>query len=905
MSKKTIKTDKRYQSKKKPKVETSNSPKRAKTKARTGLAKGGAGVGAKGRKEGKEQNLRARNQSSQSKTQGSKGRNQIKTKKSENYKKIGKVAVEKTGVSKSTVKSSVNEKSEIKKNIPNQTDPFSAREASKYDRPIPSREYILSYLENRQKPANYNELIAELKLSSDEEQLALHRRLKAMIREGQLEHLRGGYFWPAGHRILVKGRVHIEKGMKGRNSQAYVIPDDGSPRILLHISEAHAVYQGNFVVVSVVDIKHGPFAEKHREGHLLEILEQQRLRVTGRFVREESISYVIPHGKEFTEDVIIPQGKDKGAKDGDIVIVEIGTPASRSLEPIGTIIEILGHEDSPGIEILAATRAYGLPEEWSIPVQNEIKGLTEEIPQNAIKGRLDIRHLPLVTIDGEDAKDFDDAVYCEKKSGGGWLLYVAIADVSHYVRPNTALDAEAHLRGNSVYFPGKVIPMLPEILSNGLCSLKPEVDRLCMVCIMTISPKGKITRYEFHEAVMRSHARLTYTKVAAMLRESSEHLKEQYQAILPHLFELNHLYHTLRSERENRGAIEFETIETRIIFGTAGKISKIEPVMRNDAHRIIEECMLCANVATARFLKKNKVPGLYRIHEGPPEDKLADLRMFLQELGLSLGGGKEPTPLDYAKLLRSIQTRPDVNIIQTVLLRSLSQAVYSPDNVGHFGLAYTEYCHFTSPIRRYPDLLIHRQIRMVLQGKWTQKMQEIAKSEEAIDALTALGDHTSLTERRADDATRDAVRWLKCEYIQKHIGDTFEGIISGVTRFGFFVELKNIYIDGLVHVTSLKNDYYYFDAIHHQLVGERSGIVFKLGDVVQVRVSRVAVHERKIDFDLISSQQEGRRKKGKDKHIQKDKHEQKDKKKAKKAARKRARKRKRQKMDRGSPSPGE
>lgn len=732
-------------------------------------------------------------------------------------------------------------------------DPFADREAGKYERPIPSREFILSHLKFRKAPANFRELVKELNLESDEEQLALHRRIKAMLREEQLEHLRVGYFWPAGHRILIRGRVQIEKGIKGKKSQAFVVPDDGSSRILLNLNEAHAVYQGNTVVVSVIDFEGVKAEETIREGHLVEILEQQRIKLTGRFVRDPGFNYVIPHGKEFTQDVLVPAGKDSGAKDGDIVIVEIGAPSSRWVEPIGTIIEILGHEDAPGIEILAATRAYGLPEEWPEPVQREIAGLTEEIPSSAKKGRLDIRHLPLVTIDGEDSKDFDDAVYCEKKPDGGWHLYVAIADVSHYVRPNTALDLEGRMRGNSVYFPGKVIPMLPEILSNGLCSLKPLVDRLCMVCILTISKEGKISRYDFHEAVMQSHARLTYTKVAAILAETSAHLAEQYAPLLPHLFELNNLYKTLRGEREKRGAIEFETIETRIIFGDQGKINRIEPVTRNDAHRIIEECMLCANVATARFLRKHKVPGLYRIHEGPPEEKLADLRIFLQELGLSLGGGKEPQPLDYAKLLRSIQNRSDANIIQSVMLRSLSQAVYSPDNVGHFGLAYKEYCHFTSPIRRYPDLLIHRQIRTVLQGKWTEKMQDIAKSEEAVEALVSLGDHTSLTERRADEATRDAVRWLKCEYIQKHIGDTFEGIISGVTRFGFFVELKDIYIDGLVHVTSLRNDYYYFDAIHHRLVGERSGIIYKLGDIVRVKVTRVAVHERKIDFDLVGS----------------------------------------------------
>ncbi len=728
-------------------------------------------------------------------------------------------------------------------------DPFASREAQKYENPIPSREFILGHLTSRGQPATYQELVKELSLSGEEALEALRRRIKAMLRDNQLERLREGYFWPAGKRILVSGRVQIEKG---KVSRIWVIPDDNSPRILLSQNETQGLYHGNRVIVSTVDV-----SRKHvgiRQGHLIEITAQQRLVVSGRFVEESGFCYVMPHGKEIAHDILIPQGKTKTAKDGDIVVVELAKEPSRWSEPLGTVIEVLGHEDKPGVEIEAAIHTYGLPEVWPEEVKAEILSLTENVPLASKRGRLDLRHLPLVTIDGEDAKDFDDAVYCETRPRGGYRLYVAIADVSAYVRPGTALDKEAQLRGNSVYFPGKVIPMLPEVLSNGLCSLKPEVDRLCMVCIMQISSSGKITQYEFHEALMKSHARLTYTKVATLLANQSEKLKEQYHDLLPHLRNLEDLYKVLRLERETRGAIEFETIETRIIFGENGKISRIEPVHRNDAHRIIEECMLAANVATARFLKKNKLPGLYRIHEGPPPDKLADLRIFLGELGLSLGGGKIPEPIDYAKLLKSVQERSDANVIQTVLLRSLSQAVYSPDNIGHFGLAYPSYAHFTSPIRRYPDLLIHRQIRMFLKGQWTEKTQQLANKEEAKADLLGLGNHTSTTERRADEATRDAVRWLKCQYIHKHVGETFEGIISGVTRFGFFVELKDIFIDGLVHITSLQDDYYIFDATHHRLVGEHTGMRFRLGDSVTVKVIKVDAHERKIDFELVGSQ---------------------------------------------------
>jgi ribonuclease R len=725
------------------------------------------------------------------------------------------------------------------------SDPYAAREAAKYDRPIPSREFIIEHLTRRKTPANYSELLQELDLESEQEHDALHRRIKAMIRDEQLERLKGGYFWPAGKRVLLEGQIAIEKSKTSKNIKTWVIPKDGSSRILLSLDDAHAVYAGNRVVVSTIDIQ----SEKPREGRLIEIIEQQRVVITGRFVKESGFCHVIPHSKELAQDILIPPGQEGGAQDGHIVVVEITREPIHWAEPIGQVIEILGSEDTPGIEIQAALRAYGLPHTWPEKVLTETSQLEETVPAAAKRGRLDLRKLPLVTIDGEDAKDFDDAIYCEPQ-GKGWQLYVAIADVSHYVRPKTALDQEAKERGNSVYFPGKVIPMLPEVLSNGLCSLNPEVDRLCMVCVLNINSAGKTTKYEFYEGIMRSHARLTYTKVAALLAEGNEKLKEQYANFLPHIQELYKLYRALRVHREERGAIDFETVETRIIFGQEGKINRIEPVQRNDAHRIIEECMLCANVACARFLKKHKLPALYRNHEGPPEDKLADLRVFLGEVGLSLGGGKQPKPLDYSKLLRSIQNRKDVNVIQTVLLRSLSQAVYSSDNLGHFGLAYPAYCHFTSPIRRYPDLLVHRQIRMVLQNQWDAKKQAEAAKEEAVEALAALGDHSSTTERRADDATRDVVRWLKCEYMKKHIGKSFEGIISGVTRFGFFVELKDIYIDGLVHVTSLRNDYYYFDSVHHRLVGERSGVTYKLGDILGVRVAKVDVDERKIDFEL-------------------------------------------------------
>ena len=598
------------------------------------------------------------------------------------------------------------------------SDPFAKREASRYVNPIPSREFLLDHIQQRGKPVQHGELARELQLDTEQSKEALQRRLKAMVRDHQLERVKKKGYWLAKKRVLVEGHVIVKKG---RSKKMWVIPDDGQKEIWLSSKDALAVYPGNRVIVSVLDRGE----EGIQEGRLVEVIEQSQMCITGRFITEQEFSYVIAHGKEMDQNILIPKGKQNQAQDGDIVVVELTQQPSRWSEPVGEIIEVLGSEDTPGIEVLTMIKAYGLPDIFPKEVIAEAKNVDETIVPSIIEKREDLRALPFVTIDGEDAKDFDDAVYCEKKQGGGFRLYVAIADVSYYVGEGTALDKEAVKRGNSVYFPGQVIPMLPEALSNNLCSLKPNVDRLCLVCILSIDQSGKITRYEFQEGVIRSQARLTYTKVSALISQSCDtKLKAQYVDLLPHLKQLQSLYQVLKKERQQRGAIEFETVETKILFSKERKIKAINPVERNEAHRIIEECMLCANVACARFLKKHKIPALYRIHEEPPPDKLYDLKTFLNEIGLPLTGAKKPKPIDYAKLLQSIQDRPDAHVIQTVLLRSLSQAVYSKDNVGHFGLAYPMYTHFTSPIRRYPDLLVHRQIKSVIRGHWDEKAQQ-------------------------------------------------------------------------------------------------------------------------------------------------------------------------------------
>jgi ribonuclease R len=474
-------------------------------------------------------------------------------------------------------------------------------------------------------------------------------------------------------------------------------------------------------------------------------------------------------------------------------------------------------------------------------VRDEVDGLAPQVPAQASEGRFDLREIPLVTIDGEDARDFDDAVFAEH-DGRQWRLIVAIADVSYYVKPRTALDREAYQRGNSVYFPQHVIPMLPEVLSNGLCSINPKVDRLCMACEMQIDAHGNITRYRFLEAVMRSRARLTYTKVASMLVDKDAALRNEYADVVPHLEALFELYKILHTARMKRGAVDFELPETRIVFDEKRKIQQIVPLQRNDAHRLIEECMLAANVCAAEILKKHKVPAPYRIHEGPTTEKLGNLREFLTEIGLSLGGGDKPQAQHYSKLIKQVEKRPDSRLIQTVLLRSLSQALYSPDNIGHFALGYPNYTHFTSPIRRYPDLLVHRAIKSILAKRPAEITPELAKQQ---------GEHCSLTERRADEATREVTRWLKAEFMMDKIGEEFDGFISGVTNFGIFVELVEVYVDGLVHITALGNDYYHFDAAHHRLMGERTHQIYRLGDKVRVRVMRVDLDETKIDFELV------------------------------------------------------
>jgi ribonuclease R len=722
-----------------------------------------------------------------------------------------------------------------------QADRRFADEQGRYDDPIPSRELILETLAQQAGPMTVDELIGQYQLGKLSQQEALGKRLQAMVRDGQLVLNRRGAYGPVTQMNLVPGQVQAH-----RDGFGFLIPDAGGPDIFLAPRQMRSLMNGDRVLVRVVgkDYKGRP------EGTVAEVIERVSRSVVGRLHVEGGVSYVIPDNPRVQQDLLVPPDGLKGARHGQMVVAEIVTPPGHRTLPVGAVTEILGEHLAPGMEIEAAIRAHSLPNEWPDAVEREARAIPDTVQPAQIAGREDLRDLPLVTIDGADARDFDDAVYCKpiKKSllgRGGWTLWVAIADVSAYVQPDSPLDKEASKRGNSVYFPQRVIPMLPEKLSNGLCSLNPNVDRLCMVCEMRVMPDGEIAKSRFYEAVMNSKARLIYEDVAAILDEPNGEAAQRRPDVVPHLQALNDVFEALFAARTRRGAIDFESTETKIVFSGERKIDRIVPVKRNRAHRLIEECMIAANVESAKLAERAQVPTLYRVHQDPDTMKLQTLREFLALRGLSLGGGPKPKAGDFAKALASARDRPDLTLVQTILLRTMMQARYSPDNTGHFGLALTHYAHFTSPIRRYPDLLLHRALKHALLKR---KPASFSYTREQMDAF---GTHCSMTERRADEATRDVVTWLKCEYMRHRVGEDFDGIVSSVAPFGLFVELAGLYVDGLVHVATLKNDYYEFDDRRHRLVGSRSGTAYGLGDRVRVKLVRVNLDERKIDLELI------------------------------------------------------
>ncbi len=733
---------------------------------------------------------------------------------------------------------------------------------------IPSREEILGILRTAAEPQDAHALAAVLAVKPNEMD-GLMRRLNAMERDGQIKPNRAGQYQLTHHANFIEGRVSSH-----REGYGFLLPDEGGDDVFLPEKEMQKVLHGDRVQIRIV----GTDRRGRPEGTIVEVLERANTHVIGRLLNENGVWIVAPEDKRIGQDILL-SGSPGKAKTGQVVSVELLEQPSRYTQPVGKIVEVLGGIDDPGMEIEIAVRKYGVPHEFSDAAKKQAAKLPAQVRPADLTDRVDLRDIPMVTIDGEDARDFDDAVYCEPVKIGrskAFRLIVAIADVSHYVKPNDALDVDALERSTSVYFPRRVIPMLPEKLSNGLCSLNPDVDRLTLVCDAVITAKGEIKAYQFYPAVIHSAARLTYTEVAAILENTKGAEAAKRHALVPYLLNLYDVFNALLHARQKRGAIDFETTETYIVCNAAGKIEQILPRTRNDAHRLIEECMLAANVCAADLLARHKHPGMYRVHAAPSKEKLNQVRTFLKQMGLHLGGGDTPTASDYAELIPKIKLRPDAVLLQTMLLRSMQQAVYSPDNIGHFGLAYEAYAHFTSPIRRYPDLLTHRAIKAILQGKRYEpkgidigslnttlspaarkmlaedKASGKKRKEGELAIWESLGIHCSANERRADEASRDVEAWLKCYFIRDKLGEEFTGTISGVAPFGIFVQLDTLFIEGMVHVTELGADYFQYDEVRHELRGERTGIRYQLTDRVTVQVSRVDLDARKIDLRLVN-----------------------------------------------------
>ncbi len=717
---------------------------------------------------------------------------------------------------------------------------FKSKRNPKADR-VPRRGVILKCLIDQGEPTSLARLGRALKVTKADKQV-LQQRLDRMQNAGQvLVDRRGRYVLPAKMDLLV-GRI-----IGHPDGYGFLSVDTEVDDLYLAPRQMRKVMHGDRVMARVARIDR----RGRREAEIVEVTEWHNKTLVGRLVQESGASFVTPQDRRISHDVLVAENAKGGAKPGDIVVVEITQQPVGHRHPAGRITEVLGEHLAPGMEVDIAIRKYDLPHQWPAAVQRDADAVEISVAKGDQAKRRDLRELAFVTIDGEDARDYDDAVYCEPR-GGGWRLFVAIADVSHYVTPGSSLDAEARKRGNSVYFPNQVVPMLPEALSNGVCSLRPDVERLALVCEIALGKRGAVKGYKFYEAVIRSKARMTYTDVAKILVDGEPELRKKYRSLQGSLDDLFELYGLLRRRRQQRGSIDLELPETKIIFDSQHKIDRIVPQQRNDAHKLIEECMLTANICAAQYIAEHCDAPMYRIHEVPDADRLFDLRRFLGELGLQLGGGAKPTAADYADTITAAQRFPKViDIIQVVMLRSLKQAVYSTEAVGHFALNYDLYTHFTSPIRRYPDLLVHRMIKSTRKGKGS-------RGKSLKQAHQDISEHCSMTERRADDATRDAEQWLKVEFMLDKVGDEFAGTISGVTNFGIFVRLIESHIEGLVHITELGSDYYHYDPVKYRLTGDRSGQVFRLGDIVNVRVMRANLDDARIDFRLVGERAKGK-----------------------------------------------
>jgi ribonuclease R len=711
-----------------------------------------------------------------------------------------------------------------------------AAEAERYEKPIPSREYLLSVLKGTGAPLTLEALADALKMRDRGERAALAKRLGAMVRDGQLLRNRRDEYLLIDRLALTAGRV-----VGHRDGFGFLIPDDGADDVFLPPVQMRSVMHGDRAAVRVVGLDN----RNRRQGEIVEVLDRKTHQVAGRFHLERGVGFVEPDNRRISQRVVIPARDRHGAADGALVVAEIVEQPGRHSEAVGRITRVLVEEGVAQTAVDLAIASHQLPHEFPAAVVREARRFGKTVEAAGLGPRVDLRAVPLVTIDGEDARDFDDAVFAEP-TRGGWRLLVAIADVSHYVRPGTALDTEARERATSVYFPNRVLPMLPEQLSNHLCSLMPDVDRACLVAELAVSRDGKVTRGKFFPALMRSHARLTYTRAAEVLVDRLPEARAGLsEPVLGSLEALHDVYRAFRRRREARGALDFESSEVKVVVGEDGRVADLRAYPRNDAHRLVEECMIAANVEAARFLKKHGMPALFRVHAQPDEERIIELKRFLATRGLLLETDGELDPAKLAALLRQVKDRPDAALLESMIIRSLAQAVYQPENIGHFGLALDAYAHFTSPIRRYPDLLVHRAIRHAVEGGTGEGFVHPPRE------MEQLGVECSMRERRADEAARDVVAFLKCEFLRDRLGETLPGIVTGVTDFGLFVQLEGLQVDGLVHVANLGRDYFRYEEDRKALVGERSGERFTLGDRLQVRVARVDPSERKIDFELV------------------------------------------------------
>ncbi len=751
----------------------------------------------------------------------------------------------------------------------------SSTEQTQYANPIPDRAAILELLKKQSQALSQKSIAQQLELTSDEQLEALRRRLIAMSRDGQVHSDRNQHYWPVLENEYLKGTV-----IGHREGFGFLRCEGHSKDFVLHSSQMSKVFDGDLVLA----LPNGFNQRGREEARIIKVLQANTRQLVGRIEQRDGNYYLLANNQKITQRIEIPEAQLQGAQDGQYVSAELVQYPHKRNNAQAHVSEILGEPMAPRMEITLALHNHEIPHKWPEQALQQAELLGDEVSEQDKLNRIDLRALPFVTIDGEDAQDFDDAVYCQADERGGWRLWVAIADVSHYIKTGTALDQEAQKRGTSVYFPGHVVPMLPEAISNGLCSLKPKLDRLALVCEMQITPAGELLAYQFYEAVIHSHARLSYTEVGNLLAnsQSSRQQDNPNSELLSDIQQLHALYRVLAEARQRRGAIDFSTQENRFIFNSEAKIEQIVPVQRNDAHKLIEECMLCANLATAAFLSQLSIPSLYRVHQGPKAKKLKALRSFLAERGLNLAGGEQPSPADYNQLLSQTAARVDAAVIQTMLLRSMNQAVYSPENEGHFGLAFAAYAHFTSPIRRYPDLLVHRAIRAVIHSKETGGIfKRIIKKlggkgfdpvkrvtplrpqpfkqnyPYQISEILALAEHCSMCARRADEASWEVDAWLKCHYMQAKLGEQFQATISGVNSFGLFVELADIPVEGSIHISALADDFYHFDATKQRLLGERKAKAYSIGQPISVTLARIDLDQRKIEFVLSKSAKQG------------------------------------------------